>query len=54
MSPNDLVRRINGAEYFPTLADVTEHLRQIAQPGDLIHTVGAGNIYPAGDAPFPV
>jgi UDP-N-acetylmuramate--alanine ligase len=32
------------------LPEVTEYLRSIAQPGDLILTVGAGDIYRAGDA----
>ena len=42
--------RIPGSVYCPTLQDVTTYLRQIAQPGDLILTVGAGDIYKAGDA----
>ena len=36
--------------FCPTLEDVTEKLRRIAQPGDLILTVGAGDIYLAGEA----
>ena len=46
----DLAREIPGAIYCPTLRDVTEQLRQIARPGDLILTVGAGDIYTAGEA----
>jgi putative DeoR family transcriptional regulator (stage III sporulation protein D) len=30
--------------------DVTERLAQLAQPGDLILTIGAGDIYLAGEA----
>ncbi len=41
---------IDGAVYCPSLPDVTAYLKQIAQPGDLILTVGAGDIYKAGDA----
>ena len=41
---------IEGAVYCPSLQDVTAYLRQIAQPGDLILTVGAGDIFKAGDA----
>ena len=32
------------------LPEVTETLRQLAQPGDVILTVGAGDIYRAGEA----
>ena len=50
ISSRDLAREIPGAIYCPTLRDVTEQLRQIARPGDLILTVGAGDIYTAGEA----
>ena len=35
--------------YCSTLDKVTEQLRKTAQPGDLILTVGAGDIYRAGE-----
>ena len=38
------------ALYCPTLEEVTRQLAQLAQPGDLILTVGAGDIYLAGEA----
>jgi UDP-N-acetylmuramate--alanine ligase len=38
--------------YCETLPKVTEYLRQIARPGDVILTVGAGDIYRAGEALF--
>lgn len=44
ISSQDLAREIPGAVFCPTLEDVTEQLRSIARPGDLILTVGAGNI----------
>ena len=50
ISSKDLAERIPGAVFCPTLEDVTETLRSIARPGDLILTVGAGNIYTAGEA----
>ena len=50
ISSNDLAREIPGSIYCPTLADVTRQLRRLAQPGDLILTVGAGDIYQAGEA----
>jgi UDP-N-acetylmuramate--alanine ligase len=36
--------------YCETLPEVTAYLREIAQPGDVILTVGAGDIYRAGEA----
>ena len=50
ISSKDLAEKIPGAMYCPTLEAVTETLRQLAQPGDLILTVGAGDIYLAGEA----
>ena len=50
ISSADLAAQIPGSIYCPTLADVTEKLRGIAQPGDLLLTVGAGDIYLAGEA----
>ena len=49
ISSADLAAKIPGAIYCPTLAKVTETLRGLAQPGDLILTVGAGDIYKAGE-----
>ncbi len=50
ISSKDIAARIPGSEYFPTLDALTERLREIAQPGDLILTVGAGDIYQVGEA----
>ena len=50
ISSRDLVNKIPGSVYCETLPEVTEHLRNIAQPGDVIITVGAGDIYKAGEA----
>ena len=49
ISSADLCREIPGAVYCSTLDKVTKELRQVAQPGDLIVTVGAGDIYRAGE-----
>jgi len=46
----DLVQKIPNSIYCNTLPNVTDCLRRLAQPGDLILTVGAGDIYKAGDA----
>ena len=50
ISSEDLCNEIPGSVYCKTLQDVTEYLSSIAQPGDLILTVGAGDIYRAGEA----
>ena len=50
ISSRDLAAEIPGAIYCATLPEVTETLRAMAQPGDLILTVGAGDIYTAGEA----
>ena len=36
-------------EYIGALSEAVERLKSIAQPGDLILTLGAGNVYQAGD-----
>ena len=50
ISSKDLADQIDGAYYCETLPEVTQLLRQLAQPGDVILTVGAGDIYRAGEA----
>ncbi len=50
ISSADLAAKIPGAIYCPTLVKVTETLRAVARPGDLILTVGAGDIYRAGES----
>ncbi len=50
ISSKDLAAQLPGSIYCPTLEDVTHHLRTLARDGDLILTVGAGNIYTAGEA----
>ncbi len=50
VSSRQIVERIPHAVYCPTLQDVTAYFREHARPGDLLLTVGAGDIYKAGDA----
>ncbi len=50
ISSRDLQQKIPGAIYCETLPQVADYLREIAQPGDLIFTIGAGDIYRAGEA----
>ncbi len=50
ISSKDLQQQIPGSVYCQTLPQVTEHLAAIAQPGDVVLTIGAGDIYRAGEA----
>lgn len=50
ISSADLAARIPGSVYCATLEEVEDKLRELAQPGDLLLTVGAGDIYLAGEA----
>ena len=50
ISSADLAAEIPGSIFCHTLQDVTAQLKKLAQPGDLILTVGAGDIYTAGEA----
>jgi UDP-N-acetylmuramate--alanine ligase len=52
ISSKDLRDQIEGSVYCETLPEVTQYLRQIAKPGDVILTVGAGDIFRAGEALF--
>ena len=44
-----LAERVEGAEFFPTFPELEEELTRKAQPGDIILTVGAGDVYKIGD-----
>ena len=50
ISSRDLQEKIPGSVYCETLPEVTAYLRSIAQDGDVILTVGAGDIFRAGEA----
>lgn len=49
ISSKDLADRIDGAIFCATFEELEEKLAAIASPGDLIVTVGAGNIYTVGE-----
>ena len=49
ISSRDLAERIPGALYCPSLPEAAEKLQELAQPGDLIVTAGAGDIYTVGE-----
>ena len=50
ISSADLCAKIPGSIYCSTLEETAARLREIVQPGDLVLTVGAGDIYRAGEA----
>ncbi len=50
VSSADLAEQIPGAVYCETLPEVTEFLRRTAREGDVIMTMGAGDIFRAGEA----
>lgn len=50
ISSMDLQKEIPGSVYCKTLPEVTEYLRAVACEGDVVLTVGAGDIFRAGEA----
>ena len=50
ISSKDLADQIPGAEYYKTFDEITQRLKEIAAPGDLILTIGAGDIFRVGEA----
>ena len=52
ISSLDLAKQIPGAVYCETLPEVTDQLRRIVREGDVVITMGAGDIFRAGEALF--
>ena len=50
ISSADLAAEIPGAEFYPTFEEIEERVRQIAGPGDIVLTIGAGDVYRIGEA----
>lgn len=50
ISSRDLAAQVPGSVYCETLPEVTAWLKENVQPGDVVLTVGAGDIYRAGEA----
>ncbi len=44
-----LADEIEGASFYPTFDELEKALREIAEPGDIILTVGAGDVYKIGE-----
>ncbi|MGE4484987.1 MAG: UDP-N-acetylmuramate--L-alanine ligase [Oscillospiraceae bacterium] len=49
ISSKDVADRIPGADYCSTFAELEDKLRKTASPGDIILTVGAGDIFRVGE-----
>lgn len=52
ISSADLAKEIPGAVFCETLPEVTEYLRNTVRPDDIVITIGAGDIFRAGEALF--
>jgi len=50
ISSEDLAREIPNSMYFPSFEELEKALRWTVAPGDLVLTVGAGDIYKIGEA----
>ena len=50
ISSADLAEQIPGSVFCETLPEVTEYLREHVQEGDVVITMGAGDIFRAGEA----
>ncbi len=49
ISSRDLAERLPNAHYFKTFAEIEESLAKTARPGDIILTIGAGDVFRIGD-----
>ena len=52
ISSKHLMAQVPGSVYCKTLPEVTAYIRSIAREGDVILTIGAGDIFRAGEALF--
>lgn len=50
ISSADLADKVEGSFYYPTFDELEAALRVSARPGDIILTVGAGDIYKVGES----
>ena len=49
ISSADLAAQVPGAAFYPSFPELEDALRQLAQPGDIVLTVGAGDVYTIGE-----
>lgn len=49
ISSQNLTDKIPGAKYIPAFKEIEEYIKENAQPGDLVVTVGAGDVFKIGE-----
>ena len=49
ISSRDLADQIPGSRFFETFAEIEQSLSETAKPGDIILTIGAGDVFRIGD-----
>lgn len=49
ISSADIAAQIDGAEFYPSFEELEAAVKRIASPGDIILTVGAGDVYKIGE-----
>ena len=49
ISSANLAEKVDGALFYPDFDQLEEALRHIARPGDIVLTVGAGDVYKIGE-----
>ena len=50
ISSADVAQQVPGSVFCETLPDVTAYLKEIVQENDVVITMGAGDIFRAGEA----
>ena len=50
ISSKEIADKLDGGEYYDSFEKIEARLKEIAQPNDLILTMGAGNVYQIGTA----
>ena len=49
ISSADLAAQVKGSAFYPSFSELENALRLLAQPGDIVLTVGAGDVYKIGE-----